>query len=407
MDAKKIADEILEQLFPSNADLQEATDEDEVDDDGDEDYEDDDGDEGDEPEVQSSSPVASKSSGGSNSAKNQNSVAMKPSGASSEMNAGAVGGSSGDVRDAHGGSATSFDGKQAFMVIKPTEVNSQANAATLQMKPSFAGVQMPALQSAQMQEEMKTLFGADVSEDFLKQATSLYEASINTNLQAITEEMSNLYEEKLAESIVEISEALESTVNQYLGYVVEEWVKENALAIETGLRTEIAENFIHGLKNLFTESYIEVPEDKTNVFDEMTSAIETLESRVNEEMQKNVSLREKVSLLEAQSIFQEETSSMKTLDAENLRKLAENVEFSSSEDFRSKVSLLVENYSKIKSGQKSINKPAVVAQPDNTKNIIGNVIDTLMEETDSNPEQVFISDSIKMYSDVLGRTIQG
>ena len=107
------------------------------------------------------------------------------------------------------------------------------------MKPSFAGVEMPMLNQSQMQEQVKTLFGADVSDEFITQATSLYEASLNTNLQAISEQMSYLFEEKLSEHVVDIAEQLESNVSDYLGYVVEEWVKENQLAVDNGLRTEI------------------------------------------------------------------------------------------------------------------------------------------------------------------------
>ena len=386
--------EILEQLFPQNELVEEAQDE------GDEDdYEgDDEGDEEGEDEGEDVSDAPTSQPGAApsgNSSRNQSSVSMKPT------NNAASNGASNPVQDANGGTTRTVDGRPAFQTQTVTDVNSQANQATLQMKPSFAGVEMPMLNQSQMQEQVKTLFGADVSDEFITQATSLYEASLNTSLQAISEQMSYLFEEKLSEHVVDIAEQLESNVSDYLGYVVEEWVKENQLAVDNGLRTEIAENFIQGLKNLFAESYIEVPEDKTNVFDEMTDAIETLETRVNEEMKKNINLREQVSLLEAQSIFVEETKSLRSIDAENLRKLAENVEFSNSQDFRSKVKLLVENYSKVKQSPKTVSKTT-----DNSS-AVSNVIDTLMEEVDSDPEQVFISENIKLYSDILGRTLQG
>jgi len=174
------------------------------------------------------------------------------------------------------------------------------------------------------------------------------------------------------------------------------------LAIETGLRTEIAENFIAGLKNLFAESYIEVPEDKTNVFDEMTNAIEALETRVNEEMNNNLKLREHVSLLEAQAIFGEETKNLKSMDAENIKKIAENLEFSTAADFQSKVKVLVENYTSVKSAAK---KPVVSAKTNEAK-AIGNAIDNLMNHSDQSDEQAeFLSENIKLYSQVLGRTL--
>jgi hypothetical protein len=394
MDPKKLADEILEQLFPQNELVEEAQDEGDEDDYEGDDESEDEGD--DESEDVSDAPTSQPGAAPSgNSSRNQSSVSMKPT------NNAASNGASNPVQDANGGTTRTVDGRPAFQTQTVTDVNSQANQATLQMKPSFAGVEMPMLNQSQMQEQVKTLFGADVSDEFITQATSLYEASLNTSLQAISEEMSHLFEEKLSEHVVDIAEQLESNVSDYLGYVVEEWVKENQLAVDNGLRTEIAENFIQGLKNLFAESYIEVPEDKTNVFDEMTDAIEALETRVNEEMKKNINLREQVSLLEAQSIFVEETKSLRAIDAENLRKLAENVEFSNSQDFRSKVKLLVENYSKVKQSPKTVSKTT-----DNSS-AVSNVIDTLMEEVDSAPEQVFISENIKLYSDILGRTLQG
>lgn len=115
-------------------------------------------------------------------------------------------------------------------------------------------------------------------------------ARLLTNLQEITEQLSEEFANKLVESVETVASTLEEQVDNYLNYVVEQWMTENKLAIEQGLRTEIAENFINGLRELFNNSYIEIPQDKVNAFDEMATAIEALESRVNEEMEKNVNL---------------------------------------------------------------------------------------------------------------------
>jgi len=380
MDPKKLAEEILENLFSQEEIVEEQEMDEEEEEEGDEEMEE---------ENNEEEPKGSATS-------NAQTLAMKSAPATGSTSAGKKG-----AFDASGKGNVYAPGvgggEQEFEV---TNVSAEANQATLNMKPSFAGVQMPAMDKAKVQEDVKTLFGADVSEEFIEKASSLYEASINTNLQAITEQMSNLFEEKLAEQTMIVAEQLENKINDYLSYVVEEWVRENQLAVDNGLRTEIAENFIEGLKNLFVESYIEIPQDKTNIFDEMTNAIENLETRVNEEMEKNVSLREKVALLEATAAFEEETKSLKTIDAENLRKLAENVEFSSTEDFRSKVKVLVENYSKAKSSP-------VKTEKTTENKTVGAVIDTLMEETHSNEEQQFVNESIKLYADVLGRTLEG
>lgn len=402
MDPKKLAEEILDELFPQQEVVNEESDEDEEDEE--EGEEEDEGEEETEeteesPSQQEKEP-ASKEAKGGNAGKNQASLNMKPSMASASTPS-APSTASG-TQDLSGKGVQPFPGGgQQPQTLQVTGVSAESNRATLNMKPSFAGVQMPTLDKSKVQEDVKILFGADVSEEFVEKASSLYEASLNTNIKAITEQMANIFEEKLAEETVKIVEGLEEKVNDYLSYVVEEWVKENQLAVDSGLRTEIAENFIEGLKNLFVESYIEVPEEKTNIFDEMVQAIENLETRVNEEMEKNVSLNEKIALLEATKIFEEETKSLKSIDAENLRKLAENVEFSNTNDFRSKVKILVENYTKSKtSASKSTNNT------ENSKNV-GQVIDTLMETVESNEEQQYVNESIKLYSDILGRTVQG
>jgi len=382
MDPKKLAEEILNQLFETEELVEAKETEEGEEEEGEEEETEEEGEEeeGEEEEEEGKTSNAST-------------LKMKSSPTQS------AGGSKGAV-DFSGKGNQPWPGVGAAQEFQTTGVSAEANRATREMKPSFAGVELPTLNKQKVQEDVKTLFGADVSEEFVEKASSLYEASLNTNLQSITEQMANLFEEKLAEQTMMVAEELENKINDYLSYVVEEWINENELAVENGLRTEIAESFIEGLKNLFVESYIEIPEDKTNIFDEMTDAIENLETRVNEEMERNISLREKVALLEATAAFEEETKSLKSIDVQNLRKLAENVEFSSVEDFRSKVKVLVENYSKAKSSPVKSEKTA-----ENTA--VGAVIDNLMEEAEQNEEQQFINESIKMYSDVLGRTLEG
>ena len=383
MDPKKLAEEILNQLFETEELVEAKETEEEMEEDEGEDEE---GHEEEETGEEEHEEQEGKTS-------NASTLSMKSSSTQSA-------GGSKDAVDFSGKGNQPWPGVGAAQEFQTTGVSAEANRATRAMKPSFAGVEMPSMNKEKVQEDVKTLFGADVSEEFIEKASSLYEASLNTNLQSITEQMANLFEEKLAEQTMMVAEELENKINDYLSYVVEEWINENELAVENGLRTEIAESFIEGLKNLFVESYIEIPEDKTNIFDEMTDAIENLETRVNEEMERNISLREKVALLEATAAFEEETKSLKSIDVQNLRKLAENVEFSSVEDFRSKVKVLVENYSKAKSTPVKSVKTA-----ENTA--VGAVIDNLMEETEQNEEQQFINESIKMYSDVLGRTLEG
>ena len=157
-----------------------------------------------------------------------------------------------------------------------------------------------------------------------------------------TEALVEQFEEQLVEQVETVKGALVEQLDNYLSYVVQEWAKENAVAIENGLRTEIAEDFINGLKNLFVESYVEVPQDKVDMFEELSSAVDTLEGRINEEIEKNVELHKEIGLLTAQKVFAEETRGLTVLQAEKARQIAENLEYSDEDDFRNKVKTLVE-----------------------------------------------------------------
>ena len=396
MDPKKIAEEIMQSLFASNEELYEA---DQNEEEGEEEEgEEEEGEEG--PEHEQQEPAGheeaeAKKNGGmvkNTAGSAAASVAMKPTGnmaAASSMGGGEV------VRDAHGGSTHDAYGKGDTMIQPVAQPGmSQNAAATLQMKPSWAGVQMPTFDRGQMAEEVKAMFGGaeDLSEEFVNKAANLYEARLLTNLQEITEQLSEQFANKLVESVETVATTLEEQVDNYLNYVVEQWMTENKLVVEQGLRTEIAENFINGLRELFNNSYIEIPQDKVNAFDEMAGAIEALESRVNEEMEKNVNLVNEMQDLKASLIFAEETEALSDLDAENIKKLVENLRFDNEEGFRSNVQTLVEGYVK--------NKVSKTIRTANT------LTDSTVSEEPSN-EKVFMTESVKKYAEVLGRTLKG
>jgi hypothetical protein len=395
MDPKKIAEEIMQSLFASNEELYEA-DQNEEEEGEEEEGEEEEAEEGSDHEEQEpagheeaeTKGSVVKNTAGSAAA----SVSMKPTGnmsAASSMGGGEV------VRDAHGGSTHDVYGKGDIMIQPVAQPGmSQNAAATLQMKPSWAGVQMPTFDRGQMAEEVKAMFGGaeDLSEEFVNKAANLYEARLLTNLQEITEQLSEQFANKLVESVEAVASTLEEQVDNYLNYVVEEWMQENKLVVEQGLRTEIAENFINGLRELFNTSYIEIPQDKVNAFDEMAGAIEALESRVNEEMEKNVNLVNEMQDLKASLIFAEETEALSDLDAENIKKLVENLRFDSEDAFRSNVQTLVEGYVK--------NKVSKTIKTANT------LTDSTVSEEPSN-EKVFMTESVKKYAEVLGRTFKG
>ena len=401
MDPKKIAEELMKSLFSQQNELVEEADNEEEgeeeEEETEEEGEEEEAEEG--PEHEAKEPAGHEEKEAASKGKVTNttgsaaaSVAMKSTGNMASGNKAGVGAYS---SDAHGGSTHDAEGKtgQFAQTVAQPGTASQA-AATLQMKPSFAGVQMPTLDRGQMAEDVRAMFGGaeELSEEFVNKAADLYEATILTNLQSITEQLSEQFSNKLVESVTEVATTLEEQVDNYLNYVVDEWMKENKLVVEQGLRTEIAENFINNLKNLFAESYIEVPEDKVNAFDEMANAVEVLESRVNEELEKNVQLVNEINDLKASLIFAEETETLSDLDAENVKKLVENLRFDNEEGFRGKVQTLVEGFVK---GKVTKNVSSVKTEVDSTIN----------EESANEP--TFMTESIKRYAQVLGRTIKG
>lgn len=229
------------------------------------------------------------------------------------------------------------------------ETKDRANAAA-----TNAGVDVPDTESAgqdripdTVQEQLNTLFGGEnLSEEFMTKATVVFEAALNERTEAIREQV-------LRESAAVIEEEVNKTVNElatrldeYLNYVVEEWLKENKLAVESGIRTEIAESFIGGLKNLFETHYIEVPEKKHDVLEDLFNENSQLEEALNEQIKTNVELSQEIVAGKARAIFLETVADMSQVDAERLASLAESIDFSNAEDFQNKLTIIKENYLK-------------------------------------------------------------
>ena len=149
--------------------------------------------------------------------------------------------------------------------------------------------------------------------------------------------MRSQYEEKLSKESETIKEAMVEKVDSYLNYVVEEWMKENELAVERGIRTEIAEDFITGLKTLFKEHYIDVPEEKYNVLDDLTNQVKDLEGKLNEQIEKNVNLTKEVSEFDKNKPIDEVSVDLADTEKEKFASMAENVEYDSAEKFKREV----------------------------------------------------------------------
>jgi len=184
----------------------------------------------------------------------------------------------------------------------------------------------------------------DLSEDFKSKAATIFEAAVKSKLTDAKKKMHASYEEKLKEEVETTKSELVEKVDSYLNYVVEEWMQENKLAIERGIKGEIAEDFISGLKKLFEDHYIDVPDEKYDVLEDQASKIEDLEKKLNEQIEKNVEQNKAIGSLKRQDIIDEASKDLADTAKEKFNKLAEEVEFSNEEDFTTKVATIKESY---------------------------------------------------------------
>jgi hypothetical protein len=185
---------------------------------------------------------------------------------------------------------------------------------------------------------------SDLSEEFKQKAATIFEAAINSKVKAETAKLEEEYAQKLEENTESFKSEIVEKVDSYLNYVVEEWMKENAIAIERGIKGEIAEDFISGLKKLFEDHYIDVPDEKYNILEDQASKIESLEKKLNEQIEKNVELNSLNSSLKRQDIIDELSKDLADTAKEKFDGLVESVEYSSEKDFRNKVETIKESY---------------------------------------------------------------
>ena len=173
-----------------------------------------------------------------------------------------------------------------------------------------------------LSDDVKALVStdADLSEEFKEKAATIFETAVKTRIQEQVKVLESQYEEKLSKETETVKEAMVSKVDSYLNYVVEEWMKENELAVERGIRTEIAEDFITGLKDLFKEHYIDVPEEKYNVLDDLTNQNKKLEDKLNEQIAKNVDLSKEVSQSAKAKAIDEVASDLADTEKEKFEK---------------------------------------------------------------------------------------
>ena len=197
-----------------------------------------------------------------------------------------------------------------------------------------------------VKEHVDALVAGDdsLSEEFKQKAATVFEAAIKSKVKEIAEDMQADYDKKLTEETSKSKDELVEKVDSYLAYVVEEWMKENELALERGIKGEIAEDFISGLKKLFEDHYIDVPDEKYNVLEDQSSKIEELNKKLNESIEKNVELTKENGEHKRQNIIDEASEDLADTQKEKFNKLAEEVEYSNEEDFKTKVATIKESY---------------------------------------------------------------
>ena len=196
-----------------------------------------------------------------------------------------------------------------------------------------------------IEEDVEALLGEEeLSEDFKDKAKTIFEAAINSKVAAIKETIVTEYEERLVEEVSTIKEALAERVDSYLEYVAEEWFTENTLAIEGGLKEELTQSFMTGLKGLFEEHYVSIPDDKYNVLESMVEKLDEMETKLNEQIEKNVSLNKRLAESVADGILDEISEGLADTQKDKLASLAESIEFDSEEEYREKLETLREAY---------------------------------------------------------------
>jgi len=201
------------------------------------------------------------------------------------------------------------------------------------------------IEEINVEEDLKALIaGEELSEEFQDKARTIFETAIKTKVVEIKEELNESYAKALVEELDTIKTGLTERVDSYLEYVADEWVQENQLAVEAGLKTEMTESFLEGMKSLFEEHYVTIPEEKYDVLNSMVDKLDEMENKLNEQIERNVALNSRLAESTADVIFADVAEGLADTQKEKLATLAENVEFESESDYREKLGTLKESY---------------------------------------------------------------
>jgi len=205
--------------------------------------------------------------------------------------------------------------------------------------------QMPRATLGAVKEDITAMFaGEDLTEEFKESASTLFEAALTARMNLETVRLEEEFAEKLSEEVEGLKEEMTTKIDQYLDYVVEQWVEDNKLAIESSLRSEIAENFMEGLYNLFAESYINVPEDRIDVLGELQAQMEELQAKLDESINTQIELQTVIDEATKEATFDEVSEGLAATQVEKLRTLAEGIEFSDADTYARKLNIIKDKY---------------------------------------------------------------
>ena len=238
-------------------------------------------------------------------------------------------------------------------------------------------------------EDIEALLkGEELSEEFQEKAKTIFEAAIRSKIAEVKSELQEQYEATIVEEVATVKAELTERLDAYLEYVADEWMSENQLAVEAGLKTEMTESFLTGMKTLFEEHYVTIPEEKYNVLDSMVDKLDEMEGKLNEQINKNIALTKRLSESTSDVIFADVTEGLAVTQKDKLAKLAENVEFDSEDTYREKLVTLRESYF-----------------PSNGTSVQRNETETLTEGTETGHQEPAVSGLMESYLKTLGRSV--
>lgn len=245
--------------------------------------------------------------------------------------------------------------------------------------------------SVAMKEDMNALFnGEELSEEFKEKATTIFEAAVNARVEQLKVELEEENKAQLEEQVSQFVEETSARIDEYLNYVVEQWMEQNELALESSLRTEVAEDFISGLKTLFVEHYIDIPEDKADLVGDLALQVEELEEKLNEQVQNNIEMKKAVDVYQKQAVFSEVAEGLTATQVDKFSTLAEGVDYNDAETYKRKLEIVKENYFVAK----KVGSDIVESEIENA------------DDTEQPTKSGFVDPNVARYMQAIARTVK-